>query len=257
MKCDEFKNKISLFFEGKLDEEELADFSDHSASCDKCEKMFMDEYEVHNTLEKVMAMLPKKSPSFKEMLNQIGGLISKGLRGEELQKKTDKIFDSFREKVVGEISPENIELYVKSLILEAKSYQDQGNIIEAIKCYEEALELKPGDEKIKNLILETKKSVFEVIVGGEKQTPEWEGNQAYISISKPCKVKFIRDNKILSEKIYNIENFRGSRLAAKSHGETTPSKKQLEVIYSDKDITIQLEKGSTEGKFIITLSMNE
>lgn len=144
-----------------------------------------------------------------------------------------------------------------SLNRKAQSHIEAGNITEAIKCYEEALELKPGDEKIKNLILETKKSVFEVIVGGEKQTPEWEGNQAYIPISKPSKVKFIRDNKILSEKIYKIENFRGSRLAAKSHGETTPSKKQLEVIYSDKDITIQLEKGSTEGKFIITLSINE
>jgi tetratricopeptide (TPR) repeat protein len=47
-----------------------------------------------------------------------------------------------------------MEQSAKSLIDQANTHQDQGNVSKAIECYNKALELRPGDEEIKRKLSE-------------------------------------------------------------------------------------------------------
>jgi tetratricopeptide (TPR) repeat protein len=70
------------------------------------------------------------------------------------------IIDEYSEEVFAEIDSEEV-------LEKAEKLKDQGNITEAIKCYEEALELKPGDEKILQ-------KLFEIMEDGSQKPHETE-----------------------------------------------------------------------------------
>lgn len=69
----------------------------------------------------------------------------------------DKCFYTYRiAKLMSDkkVKKETVDILANLQAEKAEKLKDQGNITEAIKCYEEALELKPGDEKILQKLFE-------------------------------------------------------------------------------------------------------
>lgn len=154
MNCKEFDKYMTLFLEGNLEDEELQEFHQHVASCEMCEKKFLEEYRLHNELKEVITSLPEASPSFRQMLIQFRDLISSGVKDEEFIMKFDEVFDNFKKGVADELSEEDVDLYVQTLILEAQEYIKAGNYAAAVKCFQEAQKLRPNDAEIGKRFME-------------------------------------------------------------------------------------------------------
>ena len=148
MKCEEFQINIRLFFSGMLDDEGLSAFSDHIVSCDRCERAFMMEYQLHNELQNTIDSLPQESPALTNILKKAANQIGQGLKGKKLIQSLDKAFDDLRQQVLKEAPNEDIDLYVESLMLEAFEYIEDANLSGALKCLTAAIELRPENVKI-------------------------------------------------------------------------------------------------------------
>jgi len=136
MICDEILKAIH----GDLSD--IADpegFANHLSSCEKCWREFES---VHNPAGIIKEFI-KPGRSYEEKMSVF--------------LETIKGFEEKGEQYL-------IDRDVQALLIKAEALQKEGKLEEAIKCLEEALELRPGDEeieeKIKGLELRKKTKVF-------------------------------------------------------------------------------------------------
>ena len=149
MNCNEFEKNIPLFLKGMLDDNKLSEFATHADSCVSCDEKFNEEYGLGMTLGIALNDFPNKYPSFTNRLAEISELFSKDLQIDKTKKELKKIFDEFHNLSFSEYTKNDLDIYVRSLQLEAKIYLKEEKPAEALKCLKDAVKLRPDKEEVK------------------------------------------------------------------------------------------------------------
>jgi hypothetical protein len=90
------------------------------------------------------------------------------------------------------------------------------------------------------------------IISGVKEIFDWGGESIVIPIAKEGKVTIELAGKILLDKIFELRDFRGVVATSTKYGEEGDTKIPRELLAETEGYKIELEKGTKEGKIIVT-----
>ena len=129
----------------------------------------------------------------------------------------------------------------------AEIYKEQDKLEEAIKCLEEVLELRPGDEEIeqqieryKNLSEKSRKpKIFRLVLDGTEQTYEWDWRERTVDL------EYEESLILLSETGAMLSEARAIEASGDYYDRV-----QDEVLYRDDDCVISLKRGRYEDKLV-------
>lgn len=129
----------------------------------------------------------------------------------------------------------------KALLEKAEAYQKEGKLEEAIKCYQEALEFRPGDEEIQQKIATFKgKLPLEINIDGIKKVIQSIRDTVILPISKTARVIITLGGELVFD--FHLEN------------EMTLGFNKMEgdiIEFERGDLIIQIQRGKTDDKLII------
>jgi len=144
MKCDEFNEILPLYLDNKYSEiENIDEFEAHAGSCEKCSEIFAEVFVLHEGLRDYKDEIIQETPELKNMLSNIRELRAKGVTGEDFLEAFDQEREQYKDKRTANLKNQ------------AQNFLTEDRPEEALKCLNEALDLRPGDKEIEAKIAET------------------------------------------------------------------------------------------------------
>jgi len=171
-----------------------------------------------------------------------------------LRANKERLYERFPEfKKEAEEAEVRIAQAAQELVMKANEHEEACRFEEAIKCFREALEWKPGDEAIAEKIseLQTKLPLMAEI-GHEKKIVEWVQNQVEFLISSAGRVVLKIGETMLLDRVFTMQELRGVVATATKYSDKKPPEKPRELLGETAGFRIELEKGARAGKIIIT-----
>jgi len=159
-----------------------------------------------------------------------------------------KLIDALQDNVVKEaFSSEPEPDRVEELLEYAQTLNEIGNIEEAIKCLEEALKLRPGDQKIKERLLSFVKIAFD----DEEQTVSIKDEKISLPLYKLAEIKIDYPGQPELCQYVSTDDIIIFLKAASSL-----QKDQNNIIYFETEkLLIEIKKGIDKGLLTITIKI--